>query len=30
MTMKDVKPYVTLLAFSVFVSECEMPLNDAL
>lgn len=30
MTMKYVKPYVTLLAFSVFVSECEMLLNDAL
>lgn len=30
MTMKEVKPYVTLLSFSVLVSETGMLLDDAL
>lgn len=30
MTMKEVKPYVTLQSFSILVSEVEMLLDDAL
>lgn len=30
MTMKEVKPYVTLLSFSVLVSEIEILLYDSL